>query len=56
MAAQLHILYFATRIAFFIAGVSPAAWALLIPLAKERLLADNGTMGLVLLAFGIGHF
>lgn len=44
----------ATRLAFFIAGLSLATWAPLIPLAKLRLMADNGTMGLVLLAFGIG--
>ncbi|WP_395754874.1 MFS transporter [Edwardsiella ictaluri] len=43
-----------TRIAFFIAGLSLATWAPLIPLAKLRLMADNGLMGMVLLAFGIG--
>lgn len=43
-----------TRIAFFIAGLSLATWAPLIPLAKIRLMADNGTMGMVMLAFGIG--
>ncbi|MBN3494818.1 MFS transporter [Vibrio neptunius] len=46
----------ATRIAFFVAGLSLAAWAPLIPLAKERLMADHGTMGMVLLSFGIGSF
>lgn len=43
-----------TRIAFFIAGLSMATWAPLIPLAKLRMTADNGTMGMVMLAFGIG--
>lgn len=43
-----------TRIAFFIAGLSLATWAPLIPLAKIRMMADNGTMGMVMLAFGIG--
>ncbi|OAT22824.1 MFS transporter [Proteus myxofaciens] len=43
-----------TRIAFFIAGLSLATWAPLIPLAKLRMMADNGTMGMVMLAFGIG--
>lgn len=44
----------ATRKAFFIAGLTLAAWAPLIPLARDRMIADNGTMGLVLLAFGLG--
>ncbi|MBH2712863.1 MFS transporter [Serratia marcescens] len=44
----------ATRKAFFIAGFTLAAWAPLIPLAKDRMMADNGTMGLMLLAFGLG--
>lgn len=44
----------ATRRAFFIAGFTLAVWAPLIPLAKDRMMADNGTMGLVLLAFGLG--
>jgi len=44
----------ATRKAFFIAGFTLAAWAPLIPLAKDRMMADNGTMGLVLLTFGFG--
>lgn len=44
----------ATRIVFFIAGLSLATWAPLIPFAKLRLMADNGTMGIVMLAFGIG--
>lgn len=39
-----------TRIAFFVAGLSLATWAPLIPLAKIRLMADNGTMGMVMLA------
>lgn len=43
-----------SRIAFFIAGLSLATWAPLIPLAKSRMMADNGTMGMVMLAFGIG--
>ncbi|KER02378.1 MFS transporter [Photorhabdus temperata] len=46
----------ATRVAFFIAGFSLASWAPLIPLAKERLQLDNGAMGLLMLAFGIGSF
>ncbi|WP_434526797.1 MFS transporter [Photorhabdus asymbiotica] len=46
----------ATRAAFFIAGFSLASWAPLIPLAKERLQLDNGAMGLLMLAFGVGSF
>ncbi|WP_445496076.1 MFS transporter [Photorhabdus sp. SF281] len=46
----------ATRVAFFIAGFSLASWAPLIPLVKERLQLDNGAMGLLMLAFGIGSF
>ena len=44
----------ATRMAFFIAGFAVAAWAPLIPYAKERLGVDEGTLGLLLLCLGIG--
>jgi predicted MFS family arabinose efflux permease len=44
----------ATRVAFFIAGFALAAWAPLIPYAKERLGVDAGTLGLLLLCLGIG--
>lgn len=44
----------ATRGAFFIAGFTLATWAPLIPLARDRMMADNGTMGLMLMAFGLG--
>lgn len=44
----------ATRKAFFIAGFALASWAPLIPLTKERLQVDNGMMGVILLAFGLG--
>nr|WP_256548429.1 MFS transporter [Xenorhabdus bovienii] len=46
----------ATRLAFFIAGFSMAAWAPLIPLVKERFALDDGAMGLLILVFGIGSF
>lgn len=46
----------ATRISFFIAGFSIASWAPLIPLVKERLGLDDGSMGLLILVFGIGSF
>ena len=44
----------ATRLAFFIAGFSTAAWAPLVPLAKERLGLDDGSLGLLLLCLGLG--
>lgn len=44
----------ATRLAFFIAGFSTAAWAPLVPLAKERLGLDEGSLGLLLLCLGLG--
>ncbi|WP_439153470.1 MFS transporter [Xenorhabdus santafensis] len=46
----------ATRIAFFIAGFSIASWAPLIPLVKERLGMSDGSMGVLILVFGIGSF
>ncbi|WP_416777153.1 MFS transporter [Xenorhabdus budapestensis] len=46
----------ATKNSFFIAGFSMASWAPLIPLVKERLFLDDGAMGLLMLAFGIGSF
>ncbi|HGJ5899417.1 MFS transporter [Arsenophonus apicola] len=50
----MHLPIIATRKAFFIAGFSLASWAPLIPLAKQRLQVENGTMGAILLAFGLG--
>src|SRR3712207_8697272 len=44
----------ATRLAFFIAGFSTAAWAPLVPLARERLQLDEGSLGLLLLCLGLG--
>ncbi|WP_375790014.1 MFS transporter [Bradyrhizobium sp. Pha-3] len=44
----------ATRIAFFVAGFGLAAWAPLVPLAKERLAADDRMLGLLLLCLGAG--
>ncbi|MEQ7922416.1 MFS transporter [Xanthomonas sp. WHRI 1810A] len=45
---------FSTRIAFFIAGFSLAAWAPLVPYAKARIGLDEGTLGLLLLCLGVG--
>lgn len=45
---------FSTRVAFFIAGFSIAAWAPLVPYAKARIGLDEGTLGLLLLCLGVG--
>ena len=50
----MYLPIIATRKAFFIAGFSLASRAPLIPLAKQRLQIENGTMGAILLAFGLG--
>ncbi|MDR9749976.1 MFS transporter [Pseudomonas sp. SZMC_28357] len=43
-----------TRIAFFIAGFGIAAWAPLVPYAKDRAGLDEATLGLLLLCLGVG--
>ena len=43
-----------TRIAFFIAGFTLAAWAPLVPYAKTRAGLDEATLGLLLLCLGAG--
>ncbi len=43
-----------TRAAFFVAGFGMAAWAPLVPYAKQRLGVDEGTLGLLLLCLGAG--
>src|ERR1700712_1544450 len=43
-----------TRLIFFIAGFSMSAWAPLVPFAKARIGINEGTLGLLLLALGIG--
>jgi predicted MFS family arabinose efflux permease len=45
---------FSTRIAFFIAGFTMAAWAPLVPLAKARAGLDDGMLGMLLLCLGTG--
>jgi MFS family permease len=49
-SAQAH----STRIAFFIAGFGMAAWAPLVPFAKERLGIQEGALGTLLLCLGAG--
>jgi MFS family permease len=44
----------ATRLGFFMPGFAAAAWAPLIPFAKARVGLDDGMLGLVLLAAGVG--
>ena len=43
-----------TRAAFFVAGFGMAAWAPLVPYAKDRLAIGDGTLGLLLLCLGAG--
>jgi predicted MFS family arabinose efflux permease len=43
-----------TRAAFFVAGFGIAAWAPLVPYAKQRLGADEATLGMLLLCLGAG--
>jgi len=43
-----------TRAAFFVAGFGMAAWAPLVPYAKDRLAIGEGTLGLLLLCLGAG--
>jgi predicted MFS family arabinose efflux permease len=44
----------ATRLAFFVAGFSLAAWAPLVPFAKANLAAPHGDFGALLLGLGLG--
>jgi predicted MFS family arabinose efflux permease len=44
----------ATRLAFLAAGFGIASWAPLVPFAKQRLGADDGQLGLLLLCLGAG--
>jgi predicted MFS family arabinose efflux permease len=44
----------ATRLAFLIAGFGIACWAPLIPFAKQRLMVNDGILGLLLLCLGVG--
>ena len=43
-----------TKLSFFIAGFAYAAWAPLVPYAKDRLSADTGTLGIMMLFLGLG--
>jgi len=44
----------ATRLAFLVAGFGIAAWAPLVPYAKERAGVDDEMLGLLLLSLGVG--
>lgn len=44
----------ATRIAFFVTGLSVASWAPLIPLVKAKLGLDEASLGALLLCLGLG--
>jgi len=45
---------FATRAAFFVAGLGVAAWAPLVPYARARLGIDEATLGALLFCLGLG--
>ncbi len=44
----------ATRLAFFIAGVVTAAWAVIVPYARANTGVDEATLGTLLLCLGVG--
>ena len=44
----------ATRAVFFIAGIGMAAWAPLVPYAKDRAQLSDGSLGTLLLFLGLG--
>ena len=44
----------ANSLMFLVCGLGVASWAPLVPMAKARLGLDNGSLGLLLLFFGVG--
>ena len=44
----------ATRVVFLIAGIGMAAWAPLVPYAKDRAALSNASFGPLLLCLGLG--
>jgi MFS family permease len=42
------------RLFYFMAGMGVSAWAIIVPFTKIRFALDDGTLGLILLAPGIG--
>ncbi|MBK1793975.1 MFS transporter [Devosia sp. WQ 349] len=44
----------ATRLIFALGGIVLGAWAPLVPVVKQRLGVDEGTLGLLLLCMGVG--
>lgn len=44
----------ATRLIFFLCGITIASWAPMVPFAKSRLDINDAELGLILLVFGIG--
>jgi predicted MFS family arabinose efflux permease len=44
----------ATRLSFLVAGFGMACWAPLVPFAKQRLMIDDGSLGLLLFCLGVG--
>ncbi len=54
MSKSYRMEILATRVIFFTVGVMIAAWAPLVPMAKERVGVDEAQLGLMLLGLGIG--
>ncbi|GEO81450.1 MFS transporter [Pararhodospirillum oryzae] len=44
----------ATRLSFLVAGFGIACWAPLVPFAKDRIVVEDGVLGLLLLCLGVG--
>lgn len=53
---QARLTQRATRIVFLIAGIGMAAWAPLVPYAKERAALSDASLGTLLLFLGLGSF
>jgi predicted MFS family arabinose efflux permease len=52
--ASSRTVHRATRLVFFMAGATLAAWAPLVPFTKSKLHIDDSSLGLLLLCFGLG--
>jgi predicted MFS family arabinose efflux permease len=44
----------ATKAIFLVCGIALSSWAPMVPLAKDRLKLDDGSLGMLLLLFGAG--
>lgn len=53
-SAPIAITANATKAIFFICGLGISSWAIMVPFAKDRLVLDDGSLGLLLLLLGAG--